>query len=279
MNLVLNNITKKQIDYFISKPFHALLLTGPKGIGKKSVARQIAYSFFKKSADFNQHVRVFSASDPNFGKETIKDIQKFLKTKHTSDSQINRIVILNDANHLLIDSQNKLLKTLEEPPTGSLLILCTPNKNMVIQTIVSRCQHINVITPDYKDIANFFRKNYQDHLIENAYKISGGLPGLMTALLSNSDHPLVAATDISKKILSSNHFDKLCYAESLSKDKEALSDVTFMLQQISHSALKNSHSDQSKKWAKILQAAYDADEMLAQNVSAKLVCNKLLLSV
>lgn len=50
-----------------------------------------------------------------------------------------RVIIFNDAENLVDDAQNALLKTLEEPPPGSVLILVTAQPNRLLATVRSRC--------------------------------------------------------------------------------------------------------------------------------------------
>ena len=50
-----------------------------------------------------------------------------------------RVIIFNDAESLGDDAQNALLKTLEEPPPGSVLILVTAQPNRLLATVRSRC--------------------------------------------------------------------------------------------------------------------------------------------
>ncbi len=53
-----------------------------------------------------------------------------------------KVVLLDDAHAMNIDSSNCLLKTLEEPPPNSVLILVTPRPDQLLETILSRCQMI-----------------------------------------------------------------------------------------------------------------------------------------
>jgi len=53
-----------------------------------------------------------------------------------------RVVIVNDAEALNAEAQNALLKTLEEPPTASTFVLVTSRPDMLLPTVVSRCQRL-----------------------------------------------------------------------------------------------------------------------------------------
>ena len=53
-------------------------------------------------------------------------------------------MIITEAQNLTLPAQNALLKTLEEPPAHSLIILTTPNPALLLPTVVSRCQVIHL---------------------------------------------------------------------------------------------------------------------------------------
>ncbi len=72
---------------------------------------------------------------------SIRDIKKFLSLEYSDISY--RIVLISDA-HLMNDaSQNALLKSLEEPPSGVIFILTTPFPALLRETIRSRCWELN----------------------------------------------------------------------------------------------------------------------------------------
>lgn len=53
-------------------------------------------------------------------------------------------IIIQEANNLTIEAQNALLKTLEEPPEKTQLILTAPNRDSLLPTVVSRCQELRL---------------------------------------------------------------------------------------------------------------------------------------
>ena len=69
-------------------------------------------------------------------KEDVEDIQEFLKRKASLDN--GNIVIVCNADNLIVQSQNKLLKTLEEPSKGSRIILLSQNTENFLDTVKSR---------------------------------------------------------------------------------------------------------------------------------------------
>lgn len=73
----------------------------------------------------------------------IRQIQQFLSRK-PYQAKI-KVVIIPEAQKITLPAQNAFLKTLEEPPANSLIILCCQNQEQLIPTIISRCQIIALI--------------------------------------------------------------------------------------------------------------------------------------
>lgn len=76
----------------------------------------------------------------SWGIEEVRELQKEINLRPSHYSL--RIYQLNHAEKLTIQAQNAFLKTLEEHPEYSLLILCTTNFNLLLPTVLSRCQKI-----------------------------------------------------------------------------------------------------------------------------------------
>ncbi len=70
--------------------------------------------------------------------EEIREMQKSLNLKPYEGEM--RVIIISEIEKLSYSASNSLLKTLEEPPPNSLLILTTANLNALLPTVISRCQ-------------------------------------------------------------------------------------------------------------------------------------------
>ncbi len=105
--------------------------------------------------------------------EQIRDATEFLST--TSKRGGHRIVLIYPANLMLGTQSSALLKTLEEPPSGSILILVSDNLDSMLPTIRSRCQLVTVAPPT-KEQGIAFLKAKKVKNPEEVLAKYGGLP-------------------------------------------------------------------------------------------------------
>ena len=94
--------------------------------------------------------------DPSITIEQIRLLTKTISKKPFQKKLI--IALLNDAQTATAEAQNALLKTLEEPPPSSYLILTAPNESSLLPTVVSRTQILNVL---HKTAKNISKKSQQ----------------------------------------------------------------------------------------------------------------------
>jgi DNA polymerase III delta prime subunit len=120
----------------------SLLIVG----GNKEKRWQFALKIARENLEENQifsHPDFFSISGTNsIGIEQIRDLEKKLALKPYK-AKI-KIAIINEAEKLTLPAQNALLKTLEEPPENSLIILTAAKKDLLLPTIISRCRIIRL---------------------------------------------------------------------------------------------------------------------------------------
>lgn len=81
-------------------------------------------------------------SEKSIGIEEIRSLQKKLFLKPIKSP--SKAIAINDAQTLTIESQNALLKVLEEPPRNTIIILNASNENALLPTILSRCKIIKL---------------------------------------------------------------------------------------------------------------------------------------
>ncbi|KAF0193184.1 MAG: DNA polymerase III subunit delta' [Gammaproteobacteria bacterium] len=174
---------------------HALLLTGRPGLGKHVFSGKLAEVLLclERHADGSacgkcRGCQLYRArTHPDLHEVNVLEDKKFIgvdQIRAISDylslkSQFGgyKIVIISPADKMNINAANSLLKTLEEPPMWSLLILVTAHPASLPPTIRSRCQQLSFVTPP-KEVARAWLKeqgrNGDD--LDLALGLSGGAP-------------------------------------------------------------------------------------------------------
>jgi DNA polymerase III delta prime subunit len=291
MAAILHPLTQLAVQEYISKPAQALLITGPGGSGKGSLAWHMVSEILQisrsspESEPSNPYLRIIR---PETGKsipiETVRELQHFLSLSipGSRPGSIARIALIEDAHHLTPEAQNALLKTLEEPPADTVIILTATGMDAVLPTIQSRVRQLAVLPPPRDKLVTHFESlGYPADEISRALMLGGELPGLASALLAqDTEHALVAATTHARGILQSKTYERLLLVDGLSKQKPLCLDVLFVLGQMSRMALERATDNKAAaRWQRVLRATYDATEQLQHNTQTKLVLTNLMLEL
>ena len=281
--LVLHPVTRQQLADFTAAPSHALLLAGPPGSGKRTLATSLSETILElpahSLADYPYKMIIASEDGKAIGIESVRELEHFLSLKVPGRAAHNRAVIIEDAHLLSTEAQNALLKTLEEPPRGTLIVLTANSEQSLLPTIRSRAQAIPVKRPERAAVEAYFQaQNFDDKAIKQAYAISGGLTGLMRALLEQTEHPLLLATQRARQLLSQSAYERLLAVDELSKQRPLALDTMFILQQMAHVSLQSATGEAAVKWQAVQGASYRAAEALAASAQPKLALTNLMLS-
>jgi DNA polymerase-3 subunit gamma/tau len=122
---------------------HAYLFTGPRGIGKTSIARILAHEINNLPYDSDKpHIDIIEIDAAS--NRRIDEIRDLRDRVHISPSSAKYKVYIIDEVHMLTkEAFNALLKTLEEPPAHVIFILATTDAHKLPDTIISRTQRFS----------------------------------------------------------------------------------------------------------------------------------------
>ena len=182
-----NLIKKEQIP-------HAILFSGPDGIGKKLCAEIFAKSILCNSdteKPCNSCQSCFSYDNkthPDFKIITTEDgtdtttikIDQIRELKNCISLmpvfKKGRVCIIDNAQKMTIQASNSILKLLEEPPDNNYFILITPFADQLLETINSRCLKIDFQSINKNLLFEYLSKknNYDEEKIKTTISLSDG---------------------------------------------------------------------------------------------------------
>jgi len=136
----------------------SLIFAGPEGVGKRMAAVALAqFLNCPNRTDDDScgtcpsctriarqvHADVLLIEPGETGTIKIDQIRDAIeRTAYRPFEGRRRVVIVDDADAVNVDGQNALLKTLEEPPAASMFVLVTPRPDVLLPTVLSRCQRL-----------------------------------------------------------------------------------------------------------------------------------------
>ena len=199
---------------------HALLLAGPPSVGKTTLALDLAAALLCTSPDpADRPCRqcrgcrlVASGNHPDLHRlapegaggqvriDVIRNLVGELALLPVEGGA--RVAIVEDAHRLNEDAQNALLKTLEEPPSGVVIVLCADDEDRLLPTIRSRCARLRLGTVATRDIEDWLAERGVADAPTSARlaRLADGRPGIALAYAS-SPEAVAARIEIDRTLI------------------------------------------------------------------------------
>lgn len=194
---------------------HAWLLTGPPGSGRSNAAAAFAAALLCETAGCGQCKSckmVQAGTHPDVSTLatekviiSIEEIRQLVASSHFGGSIGKyQIMIIEDADRMTERSSNVLLKALEEPPAGTIWLLCAPSEADMLPTIRSRVRRVALKQPSTQTVADLLvaRDGIEPKLALQVAAEAQGHIGMALRLATSADararrrETLVAATQI-----------------------------------------------------------------------------------
>jgi DNA polymerase-3 subunit delta' len=292
---------------------HAFLFRGPEGVGKTCFARGVAAVINcrrpldgRACGDCSSCRKMQSMNHPDFiviGPE--KGIIKIDRIREMSRSLAYppyesslRVVVLEDVQTMRREAANSLLKTLEEPPPGNLLILTAESSQEVLATLLSRCQVVPFTPLGTEDTSTILIKHGIEPVAAHMLaRLAEGSPG--RALLFQDKEMVMLWREVvlylsnPQKDADRDVLGLLRLAENMAAQKDDLLPLFGLLRIWIRDLLFGSDEERLvqgqqgkslKSWSSgelfaKLQAINRAERQLARNCNRNLVCEVLLFAL
>lgn len=146
---------------------HSWLFTGPPGAGRSTAALAFAASLVCTNDDVvgcghcDACRAALGGSHPDVTHVVpqeltlrVSEVRDLIKVASTLPTEAPwRVLIIEDADRLRNEGANAFLKTVEEPPTRTIIVLCAPSTEDMVVTLRSRCRHVYIPTPSVESVA------------------------------------------------------------------------------------------------------------------------------
>lgn len=270
-SLLIHPVTRRLLDASLGHPPHALLLAGPAGMGKLTLARVWA----RRVADNTQPQIVAPDEKGTISIDTIRDLYQTTRSKRKE----HQVVVLDHAEAMSLEAQNAFLKLLEEPRPGLTFVLTTPYPQALLATIRSRTQQILVHPIEDERLRALPAVQTVPDTGQLLF-IAHGRPGALATLAA--DHALLnkhkAYMQQAKELLSANLYSRLSSVTSLAADRTQCITVLEAMLRIAGLQLTKSPETKLKHWLRVTDAVESALLQLSRNANLKTQLLKLFTS-
>lgn len=295
--LVGNDKIRLSIEGFVSEKRipHAIIIEGDKGTGRHTLANFLSASSLCDGLDApcgsckNCNL-INSASHPDVSVITpldnkkniaVSQIRELREEAYIKPHQANkRVFIIDFADTMNPQSQNALLKVLEEPPQTVMFILIVESKASLLDTIISRCVYLSLNAPEFSVGFNYIKSktDKDDDLIKQALESSQNNIGKALQILNGNlgTKTEIAAKEFLEAMLKA---DSLSLLSVLSQFEKNRAETDRFIKDLKYLISGKIRKDTSSFFAKPLTAFYNCLREYEQSLSTNINLNLLFCSM
>lgn len=295
MGLLFHPLTDQQLQAIItSSSAAAYLFYGPKGIGKFSSSVWLAKRLNcpQQGEDNCTVCRLIEAGNypdllvvqpekNSIGIEQIQALQRQLSLSRFYASG-RRLIVIDQADDLTAEAQNCLLKTLEEPPRSTLIILIAQQTERLLPTVRSRLKPVYFPVLPKAQLLEYLTKQLKlaSSAAKEIYEVSDGTIGMVSQLAEQPEAAKTASKHqhLAASLLQDSYFDRLITVGQLVSGGIEVGALASALGSQLQKRLRQGSLPLTKVAAQ-LEALAKLKRNLAANVNPKLALEGLMLEL
>lgn len=236
---------------------HALIIEGEEGIGKKTLAKDIACALVcrgndKPCGECSQCKKAIGAIHPDISEYIpagtansfhVDTVRNIINDAYVQPNEADyKIYILANAHCMNQNAQNALLKILEEPPKYVVFILTTNSKSALLSTVLSRSVCVSLEGVDIERAANYITSHCENVDYNTAKKtvetFNGNIGKAIDSLQDSKTSELVdVCNKICKPLATSNEYEMMTLCSVFQKDRQGVVFACDLLKSIFRDAL------------------------------------------